>query len=211
MPEASPPPGPGGLGNAGQGLGGPTQNGTPQGQGGQGRLLRWFSMRRGSNHYEVEGAGPASGLGGADRPERKMPLLAEVSEGEQVDSSDSAPLIPASGSPQHAQHAHPHGQNGKVSTATTRHDRTGHGLDGPHAACHRDGGAALWCRPGPSSQPPGRHHTTGRASAGHLRFGEQGGRNTHPALTECPRLTFPPPTPFQKITLFDFYYDIMHE
>ncbi|KAK3912010.1 Rho guanine nucleotide exchange factor 10 [Frankliniella fusca] len=117
---AGPTPGqqaPASLGQApGQGPGqGPGQApGQGMGLQGQGRLLRWFSMRRGSNHYEVEGQGQGQGSSTGDRPERKMPLLAEVSEGEQVDSSDSAPLIPssASSSPQH----HGHGKVDEEST-----------------------------------------------------------------------------------------------
>lgn len=57
----------------------------------------------------MESSGGGSAAGTVDRPERKMPLLAEVSEGEQVDSSDSAPLIPTSASP-----SPQHGQHGKV-------------------------------------------------------------------------------------------------
>jgi Rho guanine nucleotide exchange factor 10 len=54
----------------------PDPNSTPQSGGdpaGQGRLSRWFSIRRGSaNQYDVDNTDRAAGSG-------KMPLLPEVS------------------------------------------------------------------------------------------------------------------------------------
>jgi len=107
---------------------GPAGAGGAQAQ--QGRLLRWFSMRRGSNHYEVEtgtaltasgpgGAGAGAGCGAAMAAtmDRKMPLLPEVSEAEADCTSDSAPLISCEGGVDSASRD----RASKVSTAAPHH------------------------------------------------------------------------------------------